>query len=471
MEIKQEDEINMATNPFDQALDYLYSFINFEKEPQDRHMSAKLDSSRPKRFMDGLGAPYAQYPTIHIAGTKGKGSVAAMCASCLREAGYRVGLFTSPHLQNIRERIRILTPDDQDGRISEDQFVQIVAQIKDVEPNHPEVTWFEILTAIAFLHFAQEKVDVAVIEVGLGGRLDSTNVITPLISVITSLSLDHTKFLGDTLTDIAYEKGGIIKEGVPVISANQPPEAMQQLQEICVQREAPISIVGQNWQYNAGKKENGRSQELIITQSPSPDFIATNTTFKLNLVGEHQLQNGTVALAALARVRLSLPQLTLASIQAGLANIQWNGRLQTVHQGDEQTPTLLVDGAHNPDSAQKLSEALRVHYHYKNLWLIMGAPKDKDIEGMLHHLLPMATGIIPTTAQNPRSAAPEFISEICAKLGKEAISTPNMAAALTLAWETAVTGDLICVTGSLIVVGELLNQWERLQSQLLENKF
>ncbi len=471
MLVMQEAEINIQSDAFETAIDYLYGFINFEKEPQDRHMSAKLDSSRPKRFMDGLDAPYAQYPTIHIAGTKGKGSVAAMCASCLREAGYRVGLFTSPHLQNIRERIRILTPQDPDGRISEDQFVQIVTQIKEVEPNYPGVTWFEILTAIAFLHFAQEKVDVAVIEVGLGGRLDSTNVITPLISVITSLSLDHTKFLGDTLTDIAYEKGGIIKEGVPVISANQPPEAMQQLQEISVQREAPISIVGQNWQYSAGKKENGRSQELIITQSPSPDFIATNTTFKLNLVGEHQLQNGAVALAALDQVRLSLPQLTLASIQAGLANIQWNGRLQIIHQGDEQTPTLLVDGAHNPDSAQKLSEALRANYQYKNLWLIMGAPKDKDIEGMLHHLLPMATGIITTTAQNPRSASPELISEICAKLGKEAITTPDMASALTLAWETAVTGDLICVTGSLIVVGELLNQWERLQFQLLENKF
>ena len=459
------------SSAFDEALTYLYGFINFEKEPQDRHMSAKLDSSRPKRFMDGLGAPYAQYPTIHIAGTKGKGSVAAMCASCLREAGYRVGLFTSPHLQNIRERIRILTPEDGDGRISEAQFIEAVERIKEVEPQFPGVTWFEILTAVAFLHFAQQKVDVAVIEVGLGGRLDSTNVVTPLVSVITSLSLDHTKFLGNTMRDIAYEKGGIIKEGVPVIAAAQVPEAMQQLQEICVERESPLSIVGQNWQYELGEKDNGRFQELIMTESPAPEFIPSHSKWLLNLVGEHQLENGAVAVATLAQVRPYLPKLTLNAVKKGLANVQWNGRLQTLHQGDAHTPTLLIDGAHNPDSAQKLSDAIQANYEYNRLWLVIGAPKDKDILGMLTHLVPLASGVITTTAQNPRSASPEEITEMCATLGKEATTTEDMATALTLAWETAVAGDLICVTGSLIVVGELLNQWERLQSQLLENKF
>ncbi|HFQ94467.1 MAG TPA: hypothetical protein ENK32_10685, partial [Anaerolineae bacterium] len=175
---------------FVEALDYLYSFINFEKKRQDRYMAAKMDASRPQRFLDALGAPYRQFPSIHIAGTKGKGSAAAMSAYVLRAAGYRVGLYTSPHLQDFRERIRILTPDDADGRIPPAAFIHHINQIKTVVPDFPNVTWFEVLTAVAFLHFAQQKVDVAVVEVGLGGRLDATNVLTPLVSVITSLSID-----------------------------------------------------------------------------------------------------------------------------------------------------------------------------------------------------------------------------------------------------------------------------------------
>ncbi len=468
---KKQSEFFKNTKAFDQALDYLYGFINFEKRQQDRYMSAKLDNARPKHFLDGLGAPYAQYPTIHIAGTKGKGSVAAMCASCLRAAGYRVGLFTSPHLQDFRERVRILTPADGDGRISQAQFVHIIEQIKEVEPHFPGVTWFEVLTAVAFLHFAQEKVDIAVIEVGLGGRLDSTNVVTPLVSVITSLSIDHTKFLGNTLSDIAYEKGGIIKNGVPVVSAPQVPEALQKLQEISIEREAPFAIVGQNWQFTVGEVDNGRSQELLITQSPDAAFVASGSRFHLPLTGTHQLENGTVAIATLHQVRSRFPQLTQETITRGLADVRWNGRLQTVHQGDKNTPTLLVDCAHNPDSASKLRTALVENYEYNHLWLLIGAPKDKDILGMLQQLAPLATGIITTTANHPRSATPEEIAALCVHLGKEATPTANIASALRVGWETALSGDLICVTGSIIVVGDLLNEWERLQSPLLEHKF
>ncbi len=455
------------TDAFEAALDYLYSFINFEQRQQDRYMSAKLDESRPKRFLDALGASYTKYPIIHIAGTKGKGSVAAMCAACLRAAGYRVGLFTSPHLQDFRERIRILTPDDPDGFISEAQFVQIIDQIKQVEPNFPGVTWFEVLTAVAFIHFAQQAVDIAVIEVGLGGRLDSTNVVTPLVAVITSLSLDHTKFLGNTLTEIAYEKGGIIKEGIPVVSANQDPEAMAELQRISLERESPMTVVGNQWQFDVGMVDNGRSQELIITQTPDPDFVSPQAQFIMPLTGVHQLENGAVAIAALQQVRPYFPNITQAAMQKGLAEVQWNGRLQTVHQGDSQTPTLLVDCAHNPDSADKLSQALQENYQYNQLWLVIGAPKDKDIPGILQCLAPLATGIVTTTASHPRSATPEEIAEMCTALGKTAYPTTNMAEALTLVWQKANPGDLICVTGSIIVVGDLLNYWELLQSQLI----
>ncbi len=455
---------------FVEALDYLYSFINFEKRRQDRYMVAKMDASRPQRFLDALGAPYRQFPSIHIAGTKGKGSAAAMCAYVLRAAGYRVGLYTSPHLQDFRERIRILTPDDADGRIPPAAFIQHINHIKTVIPDFPNVTWFEVLTAVNFLHFAQQKVDVAVVEVGLGGRLDATNVLTPLVSVITSLSIDHTKFLGTTLAEIAWEKGGIIKPGIPVITAPQQPEALAKLKEICAERHAPLTIVGQDWQYRQGDIYPDGSQQLIITRSPLTDDRLPMTDYRLPLTGFHQLENAVVAIAALQQARPYLPNLNVTAVQEGLASVQWNGRLQTLYPGDDANPALLVDCAHNPHSANALRAALEHRYRYNRLILIFGAPADKDIPGMLRHLLPLTSGVITTTANHTRSAPPENLAQTCAEMGYEATPTPDTAVALHRAWQLAQPGDLICATGSIIVIGDLLNQWERLQSELTQSR-
>ncbi len=475
---------NSATNPaeqqpnaaaYEEALDYLYSFINFEAKKQDRYMASKLDHTRPRRLMAALGNPYRQYPAIHIAGTKGKGSTAAMCAFALRAGGYTVGLYTSPHLQDFRERIRILTPDDADGRIPKPQFVQQINKIRALEAEFPDITWFEILTAIAFLHFADSNIDVAVVEVGLGGRLDATNVITPLVSVITRLSLDHTALLGNTLTQIAYEKGGIIKPGIPVITANQEPEALARLQAISHERQSPLIIVEQGWKYDGGVSldstravpHNLSQQTLTITHSLDPDLIPHGTQFELPLGGEHQLENATLALVALQHVQPQLPRLTLEAMQTGLANVKWPGRLDIIHPGDDKTPMLLVDCAHNPDSAHKLHEALEHSFSYNHLWLIFGAPADKDVLHMLADLLPLAHHTTVTTASHPRSATPEELAEMSAELGFKVTAVPDMATALTTTWHQAKSGDLICVTGSIVVVGDLLNQWESLQSQLL----
>ncbi len=454
---------------FERALDYLYSFIDFEQRPQDRYMSAKLDDSRPKRFMDALGAPYDQYPTIHIAGTKGKGSVAILCATTLQCAGYKVGLFTSPHLQEFRERIRILTPDEDDGRIPKNSFTSLMGQVRPViDRDFPDVTWFEILTAVAFLYFAQEEVDVAVIEVGLGGRLDSTNVVTPLVSVISSLSLDHTKFLGDTLPEIAAEKGGIIKPGIPVISAKQKPEAMAVLKEIAVAREAPLSQIGKNWQFMAGRQRPVAGlQELIITRSPDQTFIPEQTKIELALAGDFQLENATLALAALQVARPSFPAINLETVLQGFKQVQWHGRLQIVHAA-ANSPTLLADCAHNPDSADKLCQALTHHYHYDRLWVIFGSARDKDIEKELDFLLPPVSGVVTTTVNHPRSATPEELAEMVTRLGKKAYPAADMDTAVATAWHLAGANDLICVTGSIYIVGDLLNRWESLQSQLIQ---
>ncbi len=449
---------------YQRALDYLYSFINFEHKSLDRYQASKIDADRPRRLLAELGAPQDHFPAIHIAGTKGKGSVAAMCAAGLRAAGLRVGLYTSPHLREFRERIRILTPDDPDGRIPEEAFAVLIDQVRPAVDRLPDITWFEIVTAIAFLHFAHSEVDVAVIEVGLGGRLDATNVLTPLVSVITSLSLDHTQLLGDTLAQIAYEKGGIIKPGVPVVTALQPPEALAELTRIAAERGAPLTVVGREWGYETIRaRVDDQVNQRLIVYGADPDFIPPGTEFAVALAGEHQLLNAAVALAALEKTRHRFPALDVAALSAGLATAQWEGRLQTVQRGPGR-PAILVDGAHNDDSAARLAAALRGDYTYDRLILIFGAPEDKNVGGMLDRLLPLADEIVVTTANHPRSAVPELLAEMAAARGRAARLTHSVAEGLTTAIDLAGPDDLIVVAGSIIVIGDLLNQWDTLQS-------
>lgn len=456
-------EIN---NAYQAALDRLYGLINFEMRRKDRYMANKLDATRPARLMGILEDPHQQYPTIHIAGTKGKGSVAAMCASCLSAAGYSVGLYTSPHVIEFRERIRILTPTDRDGRIARSDFVTYMQEMEAALSQAPGVTWFEVVTAIAFLHFARKEVDVAVVEVGLGGRLDATNVLTPLVSAITSLSLDHTDLLGHTLAQIAGEKGGIIKAGVPVVSASQAPEAMQRLTEIAQTKNAPLSVVGRNWRYDGGRRDQPiGKQELIICHSPDPEFIPQDTAFTLALSGAHQLENATLALAALHAAQPYLPQLDIRHLREGLASVQWIGRLQRLETG-ENMPAVLVDCAHNPDSAAKLRHALLHEYEYRRLWLVLGATEGKDVDGIMQQLLPLSDTAFATASSHPRALAPAVLQSRAAALGVEMEISAEVEEAFLRAWACASPGDLICVTGSIFVVGDLLNQWERIQSQL-----
>jgi dihydrofolate synthase/folylpolyglutamate synthase len=447
---------------YQQALDVLYSTINFEVKVIDRYQANKMDPDRPRRLLELLGDPHREYPAIHIAGTKGKGSVAAMCAAVLRAAGLRVGLYTSPHLRDLRERIRVITPDDEDGLISKADFVALMDVMKGHFDAVPGVTWFEIMTAVAFRYFADQQVDVAVVEVGLGGRLDATNAITPLVSVITSLSLDHTYLLGDTLQQIAGEKGGIIKTGVPVVSAPQSKEALAVLQSIASDRETHLTLVGNDWHYQ------GVSRQLIITRSPDELFVPVPSSFELALAGDHQLENAAVALVALDKIRQQIPGITMPVIREGLATIKWDGRLQIVFEAEDQ-PTFLVDSAHNKDSAAKLAVALAKDFSYKNLWFIFGAPEDKQISQMMRLLFPLAEGVIAAAADHPRAASPAQLVEKAEALGFEAIPAASVGLALMQAFDLAAAGDLICACGSIIFVGDLLNQWDSLKSQLIPN--
>jgi dihydrofolate synthase/folylpolyglutamate synthase len=458
------NENGQTSAAYGDALTYLYGLINFERERLDRYSASKLDATRPARLAAYLGSPQAQFPAIHIAGTKGKGSVAAMTTAVLRAAGLRVGLYTSPHLQEFRERIRIVTPDDADGRIPEDTFVALVEEMKTAIDHIPGVTWFEAVTAIALLYFARQQVDVAVIETGLGGRLDATRVVNPLVSVITSLSLDHTDLLGDTLAAIAYEKAGIIKPGIPVVSATQEEEALARLREIALERESPFTAVNEAWQYHG--EADGPQETLVITRSPFSEFIPDGSRFPLALAGAHQVENSMVAVAALCQIRHHFPMVGRTAVSQGLAQVEWNGRLQTVHQA-ENSPDFLVDCAHNPDSIGRLVTALNTSYHYQRLILLFGAPADKDISEMLALLVPLTTITITTAAEHPRAADPHTLAEAVEQLGGTVFPASSVRAALETAWEQALPGDLICATGSIIFIGDLLNQWDSLKSQLL----
>ena len=321
---------------YESALDFLYQFVNYERKMTEIYAPEKMDPFRPARLLYAAGDPHRRYPSIHIAGTKGKGSVAAMCAAALRAAGYRVGLYTSPHLQDLRERIRILTIDDGEGHITQTDFVCLVNELREITKGMEALTWFELLTAMAFMHFAQKEVDVAVVEVGLGGRLDATNVLTPVVSVITSLSLDHTGLLGNTLAEIAAEKGGIIKHAVPVVVAPQAPEAMAVLRQMAGERQAPLTVVGDTWQYEGLARNEAKKgcvgQSILITKAPATAQIQAGEALTLALSGSYQMDNAVTALAALDMARPYLPELQAVAMRRGLADVRWPGRLQLLHQ-------------------------------------------------------------------------------------------------------------------------------------------
>ncbi len=455
----QERSQNLE-HAYQEALDYLYGYINLELKTLQRYHASKMDPDRPRRLLRALGDPQEQYATVHIAGTKGKGSVAAMCASVLQASGLRVGLYTSPHLRDFRERIRVLSPEDTDGKIGKGDLVNTLEDLKKALDTFPKITWFEIVTAMAFSHFAAQEVDIAVVEVGLGGRLDATNVVNPLVSVITSLSLDHTNLLGNTLPEIAMEKGGIIKPRVPVMVAPQPPDALKRLQEIASERGSPMEVLGQHWRYT------GRNHLLEVTHSSHPDYVPSGSLFEIALSGMYQLENAMLTIAALRLVQENFPAVTLERIRKGLAEVVWEGRLQIVFAA-EGMPSLLVDAAHNQLSASTLAEALGNDYAYNRLWLIFGAPEDKAIAEMMALLFPLAHQIIVSAADHPRAALPEALAAQADELGFAVQTAVSAEEALNLAFEQAGAGDLICATGSIIFVGDLLNSWDRLQSSLL----
>jgi dihydrofolate synthase/folylpolyglutamate synthase len=403
----------------------------------------KLGLESIQALLGRLGNPQDRYRTIHIGGTNGKGSTAAMAAAMLQAAGYQVGLYTSPHLIDFRERIRINgdpIPDDSVSQLTD----HVRAALRDTIGKEILPTFFEFTTALAFQHFAEAGVDVAVIEVGLGGRFDATNTVQPMLSVITNVALDHQEYLGDNVGAIAFEKAGIIKDGVPVVAGRLSAEAAEVVEAVATDRGAPIFRLARDFRV-AGDPLEGFHYEGV--QRSYRDLSSP-------LAGLHQLDNAACALAALELASdLGLPASEQA-IRDGLRATQWEGRLEVV----ERHPTLLLDGAHNPAAAEAVAGYLasyrRVHPTSRVI-LIIGMMRDKDRTGFLRRLLPLADELVLTQASIPRAAS---VEELAAALDAEvgtAQTVPHPAEALALARRLASSEDLICVTGSLLLVGEM----------------
>jgi dihydrofolate synthase/folylpolyglutamate synthase len=395
---------------------------------------------RPRALLAALADPQERYPIIHVTGTKGKGSVSALCFSALNAAGYKTGFYLSPHLQEFRERFRI-----GDQLILEATFAAIVTDMQPHIEAIPRLTYWEVITAIAYEYFAREHVDVAVVEVGLGGRLDATNVIKyPVVSVITSLSFDHMYLLGNTLPEIAYEKAGIIKPNAPVVSAPQRADALETLTRIAGERHAPLTLVGQEWDGEVLHTDLD-GQQIRVTHAGKVEMYHTP------LLGPHQAINLTVARAALEQVRMAGLEISDQALQAGFASVNWPGRFEIV----SRAPYLILDSAHNAESAQRLAETIRVLFPDQRLTLLFGAFNDKDVAGMYAALLPLTDHLILIPARSPRAFSVEVLAEKATEAGYS--GKLYRAASVDTALETLrqLQSPLTLATGSLSIVGAL----------------
>jgi dihydrofolate synthase/folylpolyglutamate synthase len=433
-----------AETAYNQALDYLYSFVDYSLKKSSELARADFHLERMFALMEALGNPQKAYPIVHVAGTKGKGSTSALAAAALQAEGYKTGLYTSPHLQDYVERIRV------NGQpISHEELIDLVEQVKGAVASIPKLTTFEITTALGFLHFAQQNVDAAVIEVGLGGRLDATNVILPKVSVITSLSYDHMAVLGNTLTAIAGEKAGIIKEGVPVVSSPQKEEALAVLERVAAERHAPLTLVGREVLYRAGDHSLDGQSLQVWTDGREPVGL------RLPLLGAHQVVNAATAYAALWASGLAVSE---AGLRQGFAMVAWPCRFEIVRR----EPPVILDSAHNTDSFEKLAQTLEDYFPGRTVSLIFGSSEDKDIGGMIGTLRPRLSRIIATKAVHPRALEPQNILATAKELGIPAEMAASVELALRRALElSAKDGSIVLSAGSMFVTAEVKTEWEK----------
>jgi len=420
--------------------------------------SHKFDLAHMRILLAAMRDPERTFPSVLIAGTNGKGSTAATLASIFRESGLRTGLYTSPHLSRLNERIRV-----NGAEISDDEFAGLHGEVDALAerlverkelPWHP--SFFEMMTAIAFAYFSRKKVDIAVLEVGMGGRLDATNVVEPLLSVIADISLDHQKFLGETVREIAREKAGIIRPGGVVVTLPQQPEANDVIGNTILDLDAVgVSAV----QYVPPVTPNSAQYSVLGTQNSATrseyplQVMGKQILVQSPLVGRHQLRNVALAIAAAEEAgKKGIRGVSAESIERGIRETKWPGRFQIV----PGTPEIVLDVAHNPAGAWALRSALSERYEDRPLVFVFGAMRDKAISEMTEILFPLAERVIATRPENPRAASPEEIQLAASRTGTEIEAIADVRGALDRARVMARARSVVVVTGSIYLVGEVM---------------
>lgn len=407
---------------------------------------AKSGLERTKRILELMGNPHEKLKCIHIAGTNGKGSITAMITNVLVKQGYKVGMYTSPYIEYFEERIQI------NGKcIEKNELAKFVTKIADIakqieKEGYDRPTHFEIITCLMFIYFYEKNVDYAVIEVGLGGRLDSTNVITPIISIIASISLDHTNILGDTLDKIAYEKSGIIKEGVPVILYPQKIESLNIIEKVCAKRGSKLIEVPEEPVYYEEKIIKNEYYQMLKVKTFKSEY-----EIKLSLLGKHQLLNCVTALYAIETLKDLGIFISQASVKQGFSTVKWKGRLEILNEH----PIVVVDGAHNIDGITKIAESINTYFKYKKLNLIIGILADKQVDDMIKIIAPMANNIISVTPNSTRAENCEKLNEIIRKYNKNCTAEKNYEDAYKKALSYCDEDDLLLVCGSLYMIGDM----------------
>ena len=407
----------------------------------DRHQKElKLGLERINFLLRIIGHPQNYFPSVHIAGTNGKGSTAAMLAAVLSRAGHRTGLYTSPHLIDLRERIQI------DGKpIGKNELVTLLAEIS-AAIDQTEASFFESITALAFLYFRRKKVDIAVVETGLGGRLDATNTLRPLISIVTEIGLDHTKILGKTLKPIAAEKAGIFKPEVPCIVGSQNKSVNSFFKQKAKETGCPILFSRQNVKFKRIRlTETGSQVHAITNENEYKDLF-------LNLAGEHQLGNLATALLTLDQLRNLGYNIPENAVRQGLSSVQWPARLDLICQ----SPKILLDSAHNAPGMKRLARAVRTLFSFERLILIFGVLEDKAYRTMFRTIAPLADRIILTTPLSERALPAEKLEALARNENRPYWIRPQIEDAFLLARHMAEKNDMIVGTGSIYFVGELL---------------
>jgi len=418
---------NKDKTTYEREIQYLFNLQKF---------GIKFGLSKTENLLEAFGNPHLRQNYIHIAGTNGKGSVAAFMGSILQEAGYRVGTYVSPHLVRFTERFRI-----NGEEISQKKTTELINELQAAfNPDEPP-TFFEAVTSMAILHFAREKTDIAIMEVGMGGRLDATNVITPLVTGITNISMEHQEYLGNKLSHIAREKAGVIKKGIDVVTAVTQPKVIEQFKDIAQEIGAPLWRVGKDLKYRStpsGLHFFGQSRHMKGLQ--------------LGLRGNHQARNAALALGMMEQIETKGFPHTTENIREGLKKADWPGRMQVIRE----RPTILLDGAHNAAAMRALARTIGSDFSYDRLILVIGIMADKDIAALLRAIVPISDRVLYTRPVYSRAADPRILMEKGESLNTPGEVIPSLRSAIEKAEKIASPGDLIVVCGSLFTVGEAL---------------